>query len=214
MPLWNFLSGTTLPTTHISDIYNLAEPQHGYLTRAQALAAGLKPNALTKMVQRGVLERLSTGVYRLTNFPPFAHGQLLEASLWPLNGVRGVISHESALAYYEISDVSPAKVHITIPVKHRIRRQIPPVLVVHHMDLAEKDVSNIDGITITTALRAIRDCHKTHLGAAMIRQAIDDGRRTGWLTSAESAELYSDLLPPEGGKTTRSSKIETETAPT
>jgi predicted transcriptional regulator of viral defense system len=183
-----------MPITHYSDVYELAEPQHGYLTTAQAEAAGIRRLVLTKMAKRGVLERISTGVYRLANFPPFAHGQLLEASLWPLNGVRGVVSHESALSYYGLSDVNPSKVHITIPVKHRVRRSIPKVLVVHHADLPAEDLRTIDGITITTARRAIIDSHQTSLGPALIRQAIEDGSRKGWLTSFETHELSHRLL--------------------
>ncbi len=145
------------------------------------------------MAQRGVIERLSTGVYRLTNFPPFIHGQLLEASLWPLDGIRGVISHESALSYYGLSDVSPSKVHITLPKNHRIRRLIPPVLIVPHADLQPDDVTTIDGIIITTARRAVIECHQTHLGPALVRQAIEDGQRTGWLTTSDANELSNEL---------------------
>jgi predicted transcriptional regulator of viral defense system len=39
--------------------------------------------------------------------------------------VRGTISHESALALYGLSDVSPSKVHITLPPALRIRRTPP-----------------------------------------------------------------------------------------
>jgi predicted transcriptional regulator of viral defense system len=187
-----------MPITRFPNVYALVEPQHGYLTTAQAEAAGIRRNVLTKMAQRGILERISTGVYRLANFPPFAHGQLLEASLWPLDGVRGVVSHESALSYYELSDVNPPKVHITIPASHRIRRAIPSVLIVHHADLPEEDTSIVDGITITTARRAIIDCHQTHLGPTLIRQAIEDGRQKGWLTSREADKLSDQLLPQMG----------------
>ncbi len=51
----------------------------------------------------------------------------MEASLWPQvrrPDVRGVISHVSALAIYELTDVSPAKVHLTLASQMRVRRAV------------------------------------------------------------------------------------------
>jgi predicted transcriptional regulator of viral defense system len=187
-----------MPNTLIPDVYQLAEPQHGYLTKAQAEALGISRDALRKMATRGVLERISQGVYRVVNFPPFQHGQLMEASLWPLRGIRGVISHDSALTYYQMSDVSPAKVHITVPKAYRIRRSIPKYLVVHHYDLPSHDISTMEGITITTPYRAVIDSHNANLGTALISQAIADGERKGWLNSAEAAQLRNYTRNPQG----------------
>ncbi len=40
--------------------------------------------------------------------------QIMEATLWP-RGAHGALSHETALDLYGLSDVNPAKIHITVP---------------------------------------------------------------------------------------------------
>jgi len=183
-----------VPTATSTELYEIAETQHGYFTVAQAKAAGILPNTVIKMASRRIVERISHGVYRLVNYPVFVHGQLLEASLWPLEGVRGVISHDSALRFHEMSDVSPAKVHITIPTLHRVRRSVPKYLVIHRTHLPATDVEVIDAIPVTTPRRSIIDAYEAHLGPALIRQAIEDGRRSGRLTSKEADSLSRRLL--------------------
>ena len=195
-----------MPTATATELYELAERQHGYFTITQAKAVGIRPNTVVKMASRGIVERISHGVYRIVNFPNFEHAQLLEASLWPLEGVRGVISHDSALRLYDMSDVSPGKVHITIPTSHRIRRAVPKHIVVHRANLSPTDVEVIDGIPVTSPRRSILDAHEAHLGDALIRQAIEDGRRLGRLTHREADSLETELLVADAAPSTDNDK--------
>jgi predicted transcriptional regulator of viral defense system len=178
-------------------LYELAEAQAGYFTAAQARDAGLLQIRLAQLHARGDVERITRGVYRLTRFPISPLGQYMEAALWPQvrrPDAHGVISHESALAIYGLSDASPAKVHLTLPTALRIRRTPPKHLVIHYADLDPADEQQFEGVPITTPARAIRDVHATHLGPALVRQAILDGRRTGHLTLREADVLERELL--------------------
>jgi predicted transcriptional regulator of viral defense system len=178
-------------------LYELAESQSGYFTAAQARTAGLHPVRLVQLEHNEDIERLSRGVYRLTRYPISPFGQYMEAALWPQvrrAGVHGTISHESALALYGISDASPSKVHITLPPALRIRRAPPGQLVIHRAHLDPGEVRIVEGVPVTTAERAIRDVHDAHLGPALVRQAIEDGRRTGYLSSDQSKRLKRELL--------------------
>jgi predicted transcriptional regulator of viral defense system len=180
-----------------STLYELAEGQAGYFTAAQARLAGLHPVRLVQLENTEDIERLSRGVYRLARYPISPFGQYMEASLWPQvrrPEMRGTISHESALAMYGLSDVSPGKMHITLPSGLRIRRASPRHLVIHHADLDPTDVQVVEGIPVTTAERAIRDVQAAHLGAAPVRQAIEDGRRTGYLSTDQAKRLKRELL--------------------
>src|SRR2546423_10750660 len=67
-----------------------------------------------------------------------ARFRLAEAALWPQvrrPDAQGVISHESALAIYGLSNASPAKVHGTLPTELRIRPAVPKRLAPHYADL-------------------------------------------------------------------------------
>ena len=99
-----------------STLYSLAEDQMGYVTASQGRGAGVSAEAMVMMERRGRLERVSRGVYRLVEFPTVSHAQYMQATLWPY-GCRGVLSHETALSLYQLSDVAPAKVHITVLVQ-------------------------------------------------------------------------------------------------
>ncbi len=190
-------------------LYELAEEQAGYFTAAQARGAGLHQVRLAQLHRRGDIERVTRGVYRLTRYPVSPLGQYMEAALWPQvrrPDARGVISHESALAIYGLSGASPAMVHLTLPTEFRIRRAVPKRLVLHHADVKPSDVQLVEGVPVTTAARAIRDAHANRLGAALIRQAIDDGRRTGHLTLDEADQLEQELLATNDWKTPSGSR--------
>lgn len=190
-----------MPGSEYEKILDLAADQHGYATTSQARDRNVSSDALRKMASRGVLERVSRGVYRVPTFPPSPYAEYMEASLWPA-GVRGVISHQSALALYGLSDVSPAAMHITVPRDFRVRRKIPGHLVVHHAELRDQDVTLFEGIPTTTARRTIEDCHRAHLGSALLRQALEQAEREGYLNRRQTTELSNEVLP--GSVETRS----------
>jgi predicted transcriptional regulator of viral defense system len=167
-------------------IWEIAADQFGYVTMRQAQAAGVSPMAVVMMERRQTLMRVSHGVYRLTQWSLDPLGEYMEASLWPV-GVPGIISHQSALALYEISDVNPAKIHITVPSAYRTRREIPAVLRIHKADLPETDVASWEGIPVTSVERSIRDAHAAFLGNELVEGAIEDARRK-WLLRPEVAD--------------------------
>lgn len=181
-----------MPTPAYRALYNIAEDQMGYVTTAQAGTAGVSTEAMVMMERRGALERVSRGVYRLIDFPAQPLAQYMQATLWP-HGRRGVLSHETALSLHSLSDVVPARVHITVPAEFRIQRAIPGYLVVHRDELPSENVTRLERMPITTPARTIRDCIQAHLGPALIRQAINEGRRTGMLDAATTAMLNREL---------------------
>lgn len=186
-----------MPGSMQARIYEIAAEQNGYVTAAQARQAGVTPQATSKMAARGTLERVSHGVYRLVHFPAAAMDAYVEAALWPVS-VPGVISHDTALSVYGMSDVNPARIHVTVPRAWRLRRTVPRRLVLHRLDLEVNDVNIYEGVRLTTPERTIRDCHAAHLGAALIRQAILDGRRAGHLRVRQAQKLERELLGTPG----------------
>ena len=47
-------------------------------------------------------------------------------------------------------------------------------------------------------IRTIEDCHRDHLGPALLRHALDDSVRDGYLSPAEAAQIEGVLLPGPG----------------
>ncbi len=181
--------------THVAydTVHELATEQHGLLTATQATALGVAPKTLVAMAARGRLERVSYGVYRDRRVPEDRWTPYMAAALWPY-GTVGLLTAETVLALLDLSDVNPAVINITVPAAYRARRRPPPPgVLAHHADVSAAERTAIEGVPATTVERAIRDCAKAHLGPALLRQAINDARKSGWLTAEEERDLIRDL---------------------
>jgi predicted transcriptional regulator of viral defense system len=177
-----------MPGAAYTAVARIAGEQQGYVTQEDARAAGIAPTTLARMAERGTLVRTSHGVYRVPLIPAGPLDQYREATLWP-RGVRGVLSNETALSLYELSDVNPAKIHITVPRAHRPQRNTPALYVIHHADLRQDEITAHEGIPIVTPVRAVLDTYAAELGPALIEQAIADGQRLGVFTRVQAAQV-------------------------
>lgn len=147
---------------------------------------------LVRMAERRQIEHRGTGLYRFPLTPASRLDPYMEATLWP-RGARGILSHETALELYELSDVHPAKIHVTVPRGHRVRRAVPSAYVLHHEDLEPDQITMHEGIAIVTPVHAIRQAHQTNLGVALVGQAIDQGEDGGRLTKRQANGLRREL---------------------
>lgn len=93
-------------------LYPVAESQAGYFTRQQADGVGVDSTRLARQAAACRLMRVAPGVYRLVQFPSLPHAELMIA--WLQTGTGTVISHDSALALYDLSDDLPNEAHITV----------------------------------------------------------------------------------------------------
>jgi hypothetical protein len=141
-------------------LFDLAEQQQGYFTTKQAKAAGFAENTHPYHVQAGNWIREHRGIYRLALFPVTDRPDLALWSLWSKNRkeeVEGVYSHQTAISLHELSDLNPARLHMTVPIHFRRNSDIPGVLILHHGDLPENDVQSGPGYRYTRPLRTILD---------------------------------------------------------
>jgi predicted transcriptional regulator of viral defense system len=174
-------------------LYEIAQDHLGYVTLDQAQKSGASRAVIAMMARRGTLERVSYGVYKVTAIPGGPLGPYMEAGLWPYPE-RGVLSHETALELLGVSDVNPAKIHVSVPIKFRSRRKVPSEYVLHRMQLPTDQIDRVEGIPVTTAARAIRDCAATHLGSDLLEQAITQSFHKGRLTEEEMRALVEEVL--------------------
>jgi predicted transcriptional regulator of viral defense system len=83
----------------------------GVLRMSEALYAGIHRRMLYSMLEAGVIEQLSRGLYRLADLPPLGNPDLVSVSLKIPNGVICLIS---ALAYHEITTQVPHEVYVAL----------------------------------------------------------------------------------------------------
>jgi predicted transcriptional regulator of viral defense system len=107
--------------------------------------------------------------------------------MWPKG--RGVVSHETALDLYDVCDINPNHIDITVPPSYRVTRELPQGYRLHRRQLDPDDVTRWVGIPIVTLPRAILDCIEIHVRPGLIEQAIDTAHQQAKLTRADAAML-------------------------
>lgn len=173
-------------------LYATAEPQAGLFTLTQAEACGYSSQHLQKHLRAGRILRVQRGIYRLTQFPAGEHEELV--ALWLWSGRAGVFSHETSLFLHDLSDVLPARIHLTVPTAWRTRRlRIPDGLVLHHDDLADSARTWVEVVPVTTARQAITECIVAHVSPELVEQAIRQARQRGLISSEDGRGLSSQL---------------------
>lgn len=160
----------------VDALYQIAEPQGGYFTTAQALEAGVSRRLLSHYAARGDLERVAYGHYRLHRFPAHRFGDLIATALWA--GPDSAVSHDSALAVYGLGSAMPAVIHITMPRAFRGKRHR---VVIHRASLSSEEVTLRDDVPVTKVERTLRDvavAGEPSLARDAAREAIERGLTT------------------------------------
>lgn len=156
-------------------LYAVAEAQQGYFTAKQAVAAGFDPRNHPYHVRAGNWIRERRAIYRLARFPPADRPDLVMWSLWSMGrkeAAPGAFSHETALTIYELSDVMPAKLHMTVPAAFRRAAPIPKGLAIHRGVVDEEDVESRQGYRVTRPLRTLADLiEEGRVSPDLLRQA-------------------------------------------
>ncbi len=168
-------------------LYEVAERQAGYFTTSQAKEVGFSSSQLTYHVRSGRFIRVRWGVYRLTHFPATPYEDLYVA--WLTAGPDDVISHDSALALYDLSDALPSRIHVTIPRTASRRR---PGLALHTNRLGPDEVTIVEGLPVTTVSRTIADVAASGLAEELVVQAVQQAVERG-LVSEGALQAYADV---------------------
>jgi predicted transcriptional regulator of viral defense system len=170
-------------------LYEIAEAQQGFFTTKQAKAAGFAENTHPYHVQAGNWIREHRSIYRLALFPQTDHPDLAIWSLWSRNRngeTEGVYSHQTALSIHELSDVNPAKLHMTVPPRFRRNSEIPGILVLHHGIVPPQDIQTAQGFQFTRPLRTIVDVVEAGVvERGFIRQAVRQALDRGLITRSD-----------------------------
>jgi predicted transcriptional regulator of viral defense system len=166
----------------------LASTQSGYFTAAQVLKIGYSYPNQKFHADRGNWVRVARGVFRLPEWPPGQHDDLVRWSIWALG--RGVVSHGSALTVYGVGELNPARVHLTIP--PRFSKSDPSVML-HRATLDEADIEDRDGFRVTTPLRSLIDVAADGIDLDQLGRAIGEAQEVGLVTSRRLRERAEEV---------------------
>jgi predicted transcriptional regulator of viral defense system len=163
-------------------LYQTAAGQDGYFTTQQAAQAGYSGPLLTHHTHRGKIERVARNIYRLVHYPPAEQADLIVLWLW--SDQQAVVSHETALALHGLSDVMPARTHLTLPSSWQRRRvTYPEGVVAHYADVPDISRGWVGCVPVTLPLQTVRDCRAVHVSPDLIDQAVEEGVLRGLFTA-------------------------------
>jgi predicted transcriptional regulator of viral defense system len=162
-------------------LFQLASEQRGYFTTAQASEYGYSRSLLAHHAKTGTFQRVYTGVYRFRDYPSTPREEI--AAAWLAVGKDvAVVSHESALQLWELSDLIPDAVHLSVP---RTKRHLPHLsgVTIHTTTrLLDRDnVEMLEGIPVTTPPRTILDAMESDVAPDQIGLALRQAISRGWI---------------------------------
>ena len=169
-------------------LYETALAQEGHFTTQQALDAGYSSQLLMKYLNSGKIIRVRRTVYRLKHFPPGQQEDLV--ALWLWSDRAGVFSHETALMLHELSDVPPARAHLTVPARWRRRRlQVPAGVVLHYADVPKRDRAWVGAVPVTSPARTLADCAADYVSPDFLSSAISQALARGMVSRPQATAV-------------------------
>jgi predicted transcriptional regulator of viral defense system len=155
----------------------LASDQGGYFTASQAKDVGYSYQAQAYHRQVGNWVQIDRAIYRLLEWPPSEHDDLIRWTLW--SGGKAVVSFETALATHEVGEFEAPRIHLTVPPGFR---KDDDALMLHKADLPDEDVEDRGGFRITTVSRSLIDVASLAPDEDQLARAIEDALAQGKVT--------------------------------
>ena len=162
--------------------------QHGLFTDWQGHAAGLSRGVIDHLLRTGELVAVDRNVYRSALTPPSWEQQLLAACL----AGPAVASHRAAGALWQLPDLDRGVLEVTA-LRHR-RRKASDVVWHESFFLDPSDVTELDGVPVTTATRTVLDLAAV-LDDDEIMRVVDEVLRRG-LSSIEKLGKELERMGP------------------
>ena len=149
----------------------------GQLRMSEAMAHGLTRYKLYSLRDKGIIEQVSRGVYRLVELPPLSNPDLVTVSLRYPNAVICLIS---ALSYHNITAQIPHAVSVAVPRDSRAPSLDYPPIQAHRFshEAYTSGIENhsVDGVSVKiyTPEKTLADCFKfrNKIGMEVVLEAL------------------------------------------
>lgn len=163
--------------------------QGGLFTAKQAEACGYARSNHHYHIKAGNWVKEDWGIYRLAHIPVDEMTSYWKFLLWSCNGKSeptAVFSHKTALSFYELSDVNPSKVTMTVPKQFQKRSRPFKVLRIYKKDLPKEDIKQFKGLPVTTPLRTLLDIYEEEsLTDSLMEQAVKEALEKGFIRKSD-----------------------------
>ena len=173
----------------LDKILDVAKVQHGYVANYQV---DVSRQMFSHFESQGRLERLRPGIYRVAHFPMSEDEEFIVGYLWSRE--RGVLSHQTALSTYELSDALPKKVHLSYPPDVELPKSQPEWLVLHRADVPEADRQWYDVVSVTTPARTLIDLAAEGFNPELFNQALDEAQERGLVPKDFERTIIHELM--------------------
>ena len=138
--------------TSYDKLYDEAIGYYGLVTVQQAKALGITNTTLVKLAQRGKLERLGYGLYRIDKYVPSADGLDAYACAVARVGKSAYLWGPSVLAIHHLCPTTPSRLYVATT--KRYRGKLPEGIVVRN-NTPCTHVGNYEGIPVQSISDAI-----------------------------------------------------------
>src|SRR6266536_3546352 len=170
---------------HRKGLFLLASEQAGYFTTAQAATYGTSPALLSALASSGTMIHVRRGLYRIGDFPSSPREEVVAAWL-AVGKDSAVVSHETALDLWDLTDLIPDAVHLTVP---RSRRHLPdlPGVRIHTTTrpLSPDEIRVAEwSLRVTTPQRTLLDVASAGAEPSQVILGIQQAQARGWLDEA------------------------------
>ena len=162
---------TPHPSTPHRQLAALLDRQAGVVGRAQALAAGLGPREVDRLLARRVWRPLHPRVYLAAGHPLTDEARVRAAALWAGDGA--VVVGAAAVWWHGLGARAPATVAVAVPRRRPAAR--PGVTAQRHV-LPPGDVVTLRGLAVPVRPLALLEAavEAGSGGAALLRRALGD----------------------------------------
>ena len=173
--------------SYYDQIYELAVDNYYLISTQDAADAGIPPVELPKLAQRGRLENISRGLYRLTRRVP--HPNDAYATAVARVGRGAYLFGESVMAMLGLVPTNPAYIYVATP--NRTRRKLPSSIRLKKPAQGKAPII-YDGIPSQSVADAIRSASETMMGDRLQEAAVR-AREEGYLSKSEYTSLIKEM---------------------
>jgi prepilin-type N-terminal cleavage/methylation domain-containing protein/prepilin-type processing-associated H-X9-DG protein len=169
-----------------------ARQNYGYFTTFHAEKIGYNKTKHPYHVKQKNWIRIFRGLYRLYDFPDTMESEFCKWSLWSRNRneqPQGIISHESALAYYNLIDNNPKQVHLTVPKDFRKSKIPDNALIIHKDNLPLSALESHEGFMTTNLFRTLKDTKGSLEESGKWKEIAEKASKTGRLSMEQLLQL-------------------------